>query len=106
MQTQNYSRSEQLRTAAILGRFRKMDAREVGRPHNRLSRANVGAPATGSALHAAVPADLSSTGAFWAPFASSPAAPRRAGSSELPASLTEELPHDIERLELPYSLPA
>lgn len=71
-----------------------------------LTRANVGAPATGSALHAAVPAELSSTGAFWAPFASSPAAPRRAGSSELPASLTEELPHDIERLELPYSLPA
>jgi hypothetical protein len=71
-----------------------------------LTRANVGAPATGAALHAAVPAELSSTGAFWAPFASSPAAPRRAGAAELPSSLTEELPHDIERLELPYVLPA
>jgi hypothetical protein len=70
-----------------------------------LTRANVGAPATGAALHAAVPLDLSATGAFWAPFASSPAGPRRAGTAELPSSLTEELPHDIERLELPYALP-
>jgi hypothetical protein len=70
-----------------------------------ITRANVGSPATGAALHAAVPAELSSTGAFWAPFASSPAAPRRAGAGELPSSLTEELPHDIEQLELPYALP-
>jgi hypothetical protein len=70
-----------------------------------LTRANVGAPATGAALHAAVPSELSSTGAFWAPFASSPAAPRRAGGPELPSSRTEEPPHDIERLELPYDLP-
>jgi tRNA-modifying protein YgfZ len=70
-----------------------------------LTRANVGAPATGAALHAAVPLDLSSTGAFWAPFASSPAGPRRAGAAELPSTLTEELPHDLERLELPYTLP-
>ncbi|HEY6516561.1 MAG TPA: hypothetical protein VIY50_10485 [Steroidobacteraceae bacterium] len=70
-----------------------------------LTRANVGSPATGAALHAAVPSELSSTGAFWAPFASSPAAPRGAGSPGLPSSLTEELPHDIERLELPYTLP-
>lgn len=70
-----------------------------------LTRSNVGAPATGAALHAAVPSDLSSTGAFWAPFASSPAGPPRADSPQLPSSLTEELPHDIERLELPYALP-
>jgi hypothetical protein len=70
-----------------------------------LTRSNVGAPATGAALHAAVSSDLSATGAFWAPFANSPAGPRRAGSSELPSSHTQELPHDIERLELPYELP-
>jgi folate-binding protein YgfZ len=70
-----------------------------------LTRANVGAPATGAALHAAVPAELTTTGAVWAPFASSPAAPRRAGIPTLPASLPEELPHDLERLDLPYTLP-
>ncbi|HEV7139284.1 MAG TPA: hypothetical protein VGN43_21825 [Steroidobacteraceae bacterium] len=70
-----------------------------------LSRSNVGAPATGAALHAAVSSDLSTTGAVWAPFASSPAGPRRAGLPTMPASLPEALPHDLERLELPYSLP-
>jgi hypothetical protein len=70
-----------------------------------LTRSNVGAPATGAALHAAVSSDLSATGAFWAPFANSPAAPRRAGSSELPSSHAQELPHDIDWLDLPYSLP-
>ena len=70
-----------------------------------LTRANVGAPATGAALHAAVPAELTTTGAVWAPFASSPAAPRRAGIPTLPASLPESLPHDLERLDLPYTLP-
>lgn len=70
-----------------------------------LTRANVGAPATGTALHAAVPAELTATGAVWAPFASSPAAPRRAGIPTLPESLPQELPHDLERLDLPYTLP-
>ena len=70
-----------------------------------LTRANVGAPATGAALHAAVPAELTTTGAFWAPFASSPASPRRAGGADLPPGIGGELPHDIEWLELPYSLP-
>jgi tRNA-modifying protein YgfZ len=70
-----------------------------------LTRANVGAPATGAALHAALPAELTTTGAFWAPFASSPAAPRRAGGATMPPSVTGELPHDLEQLELPYALP-
>ncbi|MHB8812272.1 MAG: CAF17-like 4Fe-4S cluster assembly/insertion protein YgfZ [Steroidobacteraceae bacterium] len=70
-----------------------------------LTRSNVGASAAGAALHAAVSSDISTTGAFWAPFASSPAAPRRAGTLELPQSLSEERPHDIERLDLPYALP-
>ena len=70
-----------------------------------LTRSNVGSPATGAALHAAMPAELTSTGAVWAPFASSPAAPRRAGIPTLPESPPEELPHDLERLELPYALP-
>ncbi|HEY2037497.1 MAG TPA: hypothetical protein VGG96_10815 [Steroidobacteraceae bacterium] len=70
-----------------------------------LTRTNVGAPATGAALHAAMPAELSTTGAVWAPFASSPAAPRRAGIPTLPESLPQELPHDLERLDLPYALP-
>ncbi|MFZ1869390.1 MAG: hypothetical protein WAU49_12995 [Steroidobacteraceae bacterium] len=70
-----------------------------------LTRSNVGAPATGAALHGAVSSDLSATGAFWAPFATAPAGPRRAGAQELPASHTEELPHDVDRLELPYALP-
>jgi folate-binding protein YgfZ len=70
-----------------------------------LTRGNVGAPATGAALHATVPTELTTTGAFWAPFASSPGGPRRAGASELPPTRGEELPHDLERLELPYTLP-
>ncbi|HEV2442364.1 MAG TPA: hypothetical protein VGT07_07565 [Steroidobacteraceae bacterium] len=70
-----------------------------------LTHSNVGAPAAGPALHAAVSSDISTTGAFWAPFATSPAAPRRGGSPELPASLSEDRPHDIERLDLPYALP-
>jgi len=70
-----------------------------------LARSNVGAPATGAALHAAVSPDLSATGAFWAPFANSPAGPRRAGSGELPSGRSEESPHDIDRLDLPYALP-
>ncbi|MGH8317654.1 MAG: hypothetical protein ACREUL_06700 [Steroidobacteraceae bacterium] len=70
-----------------------------------LTPSNVGAPATGTALHAAVPSELATTGAVWAPFASSPAGPRRAGAASLPEGLTEELPHDLERLELPYALP-
>jgi folate-binding protein YgfZ len=68
-----------------------------------LTRANVGAPATGTALHAAVPSEVTTTGAVWAPFASSPAAPRRAGLATLPSRLAEE--HEIERLDLPYALP-
>jgi len=70
-----------------------------------LARSNVGAPATGTALHAALPAELSTTGAVWAPFATSPASPRRAGPGTLPEPVTESLPHDLERLELPYTLP-
>jgi folate-binding protein YgfZ len=71
-----------------------------------LTRSNVGAPATGAALHAAVSSDLSATGAFWAPFANSPAGPRRAGSSEPPSNLPHEPPHEIEQLELPYVIPS
>ena len=67
-----------------------------------LTRSNVGAPSTGAALHAAVPSELATTGAVWAPFATSPAGPRRAA---LPTELPDELPHDLERLELPYTLP-
>ena len=70
-----------------------------------LARTNVGAPATGAALHAAVPTELNATGAVWAPFATAPAGPRRAGAATLPASLAGELPPDIERLDLPYELP-
>jgi folate-binding protein YgfZ len=70
-----------------------------------LARSNVGAPATGAALHAAVSPDLSATGAFWAPYANSPAGLRRAGSGELASGRTEESPHDIDRLDLPYALP-
>ena len=70
-----------------------------------LTRSNVGAPAAGAALHAAVPTELTQTGAVWAPFASSPAGPRRAGVSTLPQALSEDLPHDLERLDLPYPLP-
>jgi len=70
-----------------------------------LARSNVGAPATGAALHAAVSSDLSATGAFWAPYANSPAGLRRAGAGELPSGRTEESPHDIDRLDLPYALP-
>jgi tRNA-modifying protein YgfZ len=70
-----------------------------------LTRTNVGAPATGAALHAVVPTELSTTGAVWAPFATAPAGPRRASPAMLPTSLAGELPPDIERLELPYALP-
>jgi hypothetical protein len=70
-----------------------------------LTRSNVGSPATGAALHATVPSELTTTGAVWAPFASSPAAPRRAGIPTLPPGLPGELLHDLERLELPYTLP-
>jgi len=70
-----------------------------------LTRSNVGAPAAGAALHAAVPTELTQTGAVWAPFASSPAGPRRAGIPTLPRSPSEDLAHDLERLELPYPLP-
>ena len=70
-----------------------------------LTRSNVGAPAAGAALHAAVPTELTQTGAVWAPFASSPAGPRRAGIPTVPATPSEQLHHDIERLDLPYSLP-
>ena len=70
-----------------------------------LTRSNVGAPATGAALHAAMPSELSTTGAVWAPFASSPAGPRRAGGPAMPPTRSGQLPHDLERLELPYTLP-
>jgi folate-binding protein YgfZ len=70
-----------------------------------LTRTNVGAPATGAALHSSMPADLATTGAFWAPFATSPAAPRRAGGAMLPSSPAGELAHDLEQLDLPYPLP-
>ncbi len=68
-----------------------------------LTRSNVGAPATGAALHSSMPADLATTGAFWAPFATSPGAPRRAGAETLPSSRPGE--HDLEQLDLPYALP-
>ncbi|MGH8299341.1 MAG: YgfZ/GcvT domain-containing protein [Steroidobacteraceae bacterium] len=68
-----------------------------------LARSNVGAPATGAALHSSMPADLATTGAFWAPFATSPAAPRRADAGTLPSSRPGE--HDLEQLDLPYTLP-
>jgi tRNA-modifying protein YgfZ len=68
-----------------------------------LARPHVGAPVTGAVPQAPAPADLSTTGAFWAPFATAPAAPPPAASDPLP-NLTSELPH-IERLELPYALP-
>jgi folate-binding protein YgfZ len=71
-----------------------------------LTRSNVGAPATGAALHSSMPAELTTTGAFWAPFATSPGAPRKASASTLPPGLPEALPHDLEQLELPYELPA
>ncbi len=70
-----------------------------------LTRANVGAPATGAALHAAVPAELTTTGAVWAPFATSPAGTPREGAPMLPLGIAEELPQDLERLDLPYALP-
>jgi tRNA-modifying protein YgfZ len=68
-----------------------------------LARTHVGAPVTGAVPQAPAPADLSTTGAFWAPFATAPAAPSPPASEPLP-NLTSELPH-IERLELPYALP-
>jgi folate-binding protein YgfZ len=71
-----------------------------------LTRSNVGAPATGAALHSSMPAELTTTGAFWAPFATSPGSPRKASASTLPPSPPDPLPHDLEQLELPYELPA
>jgi tRNA-modifying protein YgfZ len=68
-----------------------------------LTRTNMGAPAAAAALHAALPADLSTTGTVWAPFATAPAGPR-AGAT-LPAGPIAELPPDLERLDLPYTLP-
>ncbi|HVS75510.1 MAG TPA: hypothetical protein VHE11_01160, partial [Steroidobacteraceae bacterium] len=50
----------------------RVSAPLAGRPLQgaaALTRSNVGSPATGAALHAAVPAELSTTGAVWAPFA-------------------------------------
>ncbi len=70
-----------------------------------LTRSNVGAPATGAALHSSMPADLATTGAFWAPFATSPGAPRKAGASMLPHSSPDPLPSELEQLDLPYPLP-
>jgi len=70
-----------------------------------LTRSNVGAPATGAALHSSMPADLATTGAFWAPFATSPGAPRKAGASMLPHSSPDPLPNELEQLDLPYTLP-
>jgi len=70
-----------------------------------LARSNVGAPAAGAALHSSMPADLATTGAFWAPFATSPAAPHRAGTSMPPTSRADESPHELEQLDLPYPLP-
>jgi tRNA-modifying protein YgfZ len=86
----------------------RVSAPLAGRPAHSaaaaLTRGNVGAPATGAALHAGVPAELSTTGAVWAPFATSPAGPRRAGAP-LPPGPAGEPPHEIEALELPYTLP-
>ena len=72
-----------------------------------LTRANVGAPATGAALHAAVPSELSTTGAVWAPFATSPAGALQSGGGPAapPSHPTEDLPHELEPLDLPYALP-
>jgi hypothetical protein len=70
-----------------------------------LTRSNVGAPAMGTALHATLPAELATTGAVWAPFATSPAAPRRVGPGTLPQTVRESRPDDLERLDLPYALP-
>ena len=70
-----------------------------------LTRPNVGAPATGATLHSSMSADLSTTGAFWAPFATSPGAPRKAGASMLLPSASDPPPHDLEQLDLPYKLP-
>jgi folate-binding protein YgfZ len=67
--------------------------------------ANVGAPAIGAALQAAVPSELTATGAVWAPFATSPGAPPHRAEPIRPAKPAEELPHELERLELPYALP-
>jgi len=69
-----------------------------------LARTHGSGAVTGAVPQAPAPADLSTTGAFWAPFATAPAAPPPAASDPL-ANLTSELPHDIERLELPYTLP-
>jgi folate-binding protein YgfZ len=70
-----------------------------------LAPANVGAPATGAALHAAIAPELTTTGAVWAPFASSPGAPAHPAEPMRPRSPAAELPRELERLELPYALP-
>jgi folate-binding protein YgfZ len=70
-----------------------------------LAGSNVGVPATGAALHSSMSAELSTTGAFWAPFATSPGAPRKPGASMLPPSAPDPPPHDLEQLDLPYALP-
>jgi folate-binding protein YgfZ len=83
----------------------RVSARPSSAAAAALARSNVGAPATGAALHSPMPADLATTGAFWAPFATSPGAPRRAGTSMMPPSPPEAQPQDLEQLELPYTLP-
>lgn len=90
---------------ALLERVAPLGAQPAQAGGAALTHGNPGASATGAALHATVPSDLSSTGTGWAPFATAPAAPRHAGSDPLPSSFTEEVPHDIEPLELPYALP-
>ncbi len=70
-----------------------------------LAPANVGAPATGAALQAAIPPERTTTGAVWAPFATSSAAPTRAVEPIRPRSPAAELPRDLDRLDLPYRLP-
>jgi tRNA-modifying protein YgfZ len=69
-----------------------------------LARTHVSASVAGAVPQGPAPADLSTTGAFWAPFATGPGAPPPAASDPL-ATLASQLPPDIERLELPYTLP-
>jgi folate-binding protein YgfZ len=72
-----------------------------------LTGGSLGAPATGAALHAAVPSELSTTGAVWAPFATSTAAgPQMAGASApQPHHPGKDPRHELEPLDLPYALP-
>lgn len=62
-------------------------------------------PEHGAQPQPAVPSELTVTGAVWAPFATSPGAPARAAEPLRPTDPTGELPHELERLELPYALP-